>query len=70
MNAICSTPTGGTKSFRPGQKVRTSFGPGVVSAFSEIDLIVYVALSSSRRSSVYLFKPEQVEQVELEPQTS
>jgi hypothetical protein len=67
MNAICSTDTKGMKSFSPGQKVRTSFGPGVVSAFSEIDLIVYVALSNCR-SGLYLLRPEQVEQADLDPQ--
>ncbi len=69
MNAICLDHTEGPGSFSPGQKVRTSFGPGVVSAFSEIDLIVYVALST-RRSGLYLLRPEQVERLETESQGS
>ena len=69
MNAMCLVHTEGMGSFSPGQKVRTSFGPGVVSAFSEIDLIVYVALSN-RRSGLYLLRPEQVERLEAEPQNS
>jgi hypothetical protein len=63
MNAIGSTHAEEINSFSPGQKVRTSFGLGVVSAFSEIDLIVYVALSN-RPSGLYLFRPEQVERLE------
>jgi hypothetical protein len=66
MNVFCSGNTDGLKSFWPGQKVRTNFGPGVVSAFSEIDLIVYVALSN-HRSGLYLFRPEQVERLEPAP---
>jgi hypothetical protein len=69
MNAICADHTQRPGSFSPGQKVRTNFGPGVVSAFSEIDLIVYVALST-RRSGLYLLRPEQVERLEAESQSS
>ena len=46
--------------FHPGQKVNTSFGAGVVEAFSSIDSIVYVTLSN-RKSGLYLLRPEQVE---------
>ena len=63
MNAICSDHTSTMGSFTPGQKVSTSFGPGVVSAFSAIDLIVYVALSNDR-TGLYLLRPEQVERLE------
>jgi hypothetical protein len=47
------------ESFTPGQRVRTSFGPGVISAISHIDSIIYVVLSDDS-ASLYLFHPEQV----------
>ena len=46
-------------SFSPGQSVGTSFGPGIVSAVSYIDSIVYVALLSEP-SALYLLRPEQI----------
>jgi len=69
MDGVFSAHTEAMGSFSPGQKVRTSFGPGVVSAFSEIDSIVYVTLSE-RRSGLYLLRPEQVERLELESKGS
>jgi len=63
MNAICTGHTDTIGPFVPGQKVRTSFGPGVVSGFNEIDLVVYVALSSDR-NALYVLRPEQVERLE------
>ena len=50
-------------SFFPGQRVCTSFGPGIVEAFSRIDSIVYVTLAKER-AGLYLFRPEQVEPLE------
>jgi len=44
----------------PGQKVQTSFGPGIISAISYIDSIVYVTLSN-QSAGLYLLRPEQVE---------
>lgn len=63
MNAICSGHAGEVGPFTPGQKVSTSFGPGVVSGFSEIDLLVYVAISNER-NALYVLRPEQVERLE------
>ncbi len=63
MNAMCSGHADEMRTFTPGQKVSTSFGPGVVSGFSEIDLLVYVALSNER-NALYVLRPEQVERLE------
>jgi len=63
MNAICSSHADEMVPFTPGQKVSTSFGPGVVSGFSEIDLVVYVAISNDR-NTLYVLRPEQVERLE------
>lgn len=52
-------------SFKPGQRVNTSFGPGTVSAFSKIDAIVYVTLGD-KKAGLYLLRPEQVESVDGE----
>lgn len=57
-----SVPLTGTP-FLPGERVSTSFGPGVVSAYSPIDSIVYVTLSNGK-AGLYLFRPEQVEPLE------
>jgi hypothetical protein len=43
----------------PGQNVETCMGPGVVSAISLVDSIVYVALPKKPKA-LYVFKPEQV----------
>lgn len=48
------------ETFNLGQKVQTSFGPGIVSAISHIDSIIYVTLSK-KADGLYLFRPEQVE---------
>ncbi|HKP85838.1 MAG TPA: hypothetical protein VJZ26_07070 [Blastocatellia bacterium] len=48
------------EAFNLGQKVQTSFGPGIVSAISRIDSIIYVILSK-KADGLYLFRPEQVE---------
>jgi hypothetical protein len=63
MNAKGSGHADRMGPFIPGQKVSTSFGPGVVSGFSEIDLIVYVALGNDRNAT-YVLRPEQVERME------
>jgi hypothetical protein len=52
-------------SFTPGQRVRTSFGPGVVSAISYIDSILYVTLADEPEP-LYLLRPEQVEPLDCE----
>lgn len=51
------------EAYHPGQRVRTSFGPGVISAISHIDSILYVTLSE-HAASLYLFRPEQVEAID------
>jgi hypothetical protein len=56
MSALVSS----TESFTTGQKVLTGFGPGVVSAISRVDSIIYVTLSKEP-SGLYLMRPEQVE---------
>ena len=48
------------ETFNLGQKVQTSFGPGIISAISRIDSIIYVTLSK-KADGLYLFRPEQVE---------
>jgi len=48
--------------FNLGQKVRTSFGMGIISAINRIDSIIYVILPK-REASLYLFRPEQLEAV-------
>jgi hypothetical protein len=60
MSALYINQSAVIESFYPGQKVNTSFGAGVVEAFSTIDSIVYVTLSD-RRTGLYLLRPEQVE---------
>ena len=47
------------RSLIPGQNVETSLGPGIVSAISLVDSIVYVALPRKPKA-LYVFKPEQV----------
>jgi hypothetical protein len=47
------------RSLIPGQNVETCLGPGVVSAISLVDSIVYVALPKKPKA-LYLFRPEQV----------
>ncbi len=56
MSALSTT----VESFNAGQRVRTSFGMGVVSAVSHVDAIIYVTLLNAP-SALYLFRPEQVE---------
>ena len=51
--------------YSPDQRVRTSFGLGIVKAISHVDSIVYVALVNDP-ASLYLFHPEQVEAVDEE----
>ncbi|HJQ68587.1 MAG TPA: hypothetical protein VKA70_06430 [Blastocatellia bacterium] len=48
------------ESFVTGQKVLTGFGPGVVSAISRVDSIIYVTLSNEP-TGLYIMRPEQVE---------
>jgi hypothetical protein len=48
------------ESFTTGQRVLTGFGPGVVSAISRVDSIIYVTLSNEP-AGLYLMRPEQVE---------
>lgn len=48
------------ESYRPGQRVRTSFGPGIVKAISHIDSILYVTLADDP-AGLYILHPEQVE---------
>lgn len=52
-------PINDISSLTAGQIVFTSFGAGEVSAVSEIDSIVYVALRKDPRV-LYLLRPEQV----------
>jgi hypothetical protein len=56
---------------RLGESVKTALGLGVVQAISRIDSVVYVTLS--KRTGLYIFRPEQLEQVEpnqyLEPRS-
>jgi hypothetical protein len=47
----------------PGQRVKTGFGLGVISAISRIDSIIYVALSG-KPTALYLLRPEQVEPID------
>ena len=61
MSALYSS----IESFNTGQRVETSFGPGIISAISLIDSILYVTLSS-RPASLYLFRPEQVKAIHNE----
>jgi hypothetical protein len=56
MSALCST----IESFSPGQRVQTDFGPGVISAISLVDSIIYVSLTRDP-AGLYLFRPAQVE---------
>jgi len=58
MSALSSN----VEAFNLGQKVQTSFGPGIISAISRVDSIIYVILSK-RADGLYLFRPEQVEAV-------
>jgi len=54
MSALLSS----VESFVTGQKVLTGFGPGVVSAISRIDSIIYVTLSDEP-AGLYIMRPEQ-----------
>ena len=56
MSALYSS----VESFNTGQRVETSFGPGIISAISLIDSIIYVTLSN-RPAGLYLFRPEQIQ---------
>jgi hypothetical protein len=53
------------EAFSAGQRVRTGFGTGIISAVSHIDSIIYVALSREP-SALYLLRPEQVETLDSE----
>ena len=53
----------GVEAFSLGQKVKTSFGPGIINAINRIDSILYVILSKDA-TSLYIFRPEQVEAVD------
>ena len=59
MLGVCETDCT-SQVFYPGQRVQTSFGPGMVYAYSEIDSIVYVTLSGPK-TGLYLLRPDQVE---------
>jgi hypothetical protein len=59
MSNTVSTKNEEFHSFIPGQNVETCLGPGVVSAISLVDSIVYVALPKKPKA-LYVFKPEQV----------
>jgi hypothetical protein len=54
------------ESLSRGQRVWTGFGPGVISAVSQIDSIVYVTLAE-HPDGLYLFRPEQIEIGETNP---
>lgn len=56
MSALLSS----VDSFTLGQRVLTGFGPGIVSAISRIDSIIYVTLSKEP-AGLYVLRPEQVE---------
>ena len=56
MSALLSS----VDSFTLGQRVLTGFGPGIVSAISRIDSIIYVTLSKEP-AGLYIMRPEQVE---------
>ena len=63
--SLFSSTTSSVESFTPGQRVQTSFGPGVVSAISYVDAILYVTLSAEP-DPLYLLRPEQVESLEAD----
>ncbi|HEU4390644.1 MAG TPA: hypothetical protein VFV34_22765 [Blastocatellia bacterium] len=60
MNFSSTDSSTGVDSFTPGQRVLTSFGPGVVSGISHVDSIVYVAMYD-RPTSLYVLRPDQIE---------
>jgi hypothetical protein len=66
MSSFSSTTS--VESFSRGQQVQTSFGPGVVSAISYVDAILYITLSAAPEP-LYLLRPEQVEPLETDPYT-
>ena len=59
----CMSALANIELFSPGQRVQTGLGPGVISAISRIDSIIYVALSR-KPAALYLFRPEQVEPID------
>ena len=59
MSAVANN----VEAYHTGQRVQTSFGPGIISAISHIDSILYVTLSE-HTASLYLFRPEQVEAID------
>ena len=63
LMSLSSSTTTSVESFTRGQRVQTSFGPGVVSAISYVDAILYVTLSDAPEP-LYLLRPEQVELLE------
>ena len=63
--SLFSSTTTSVESFTRGQRVQTSFGPGVVSAISYVDAILYVTLSDAPEP-LYLLRPEQVESLETD----
>lgn len=65
MSALSSS----LAAFNLGQRVRTSFGTGIISAINHIDSIIYVTLSR-RAASLYLFRPEQLEAIKSADEAS
>jgi hypothetical protein len=61
--AVMPVAQSNVESYSPGQRVRTSFGPGIVKAVSHIDSILYVTLANDP-AGLYIFHPEQVEAVD------
>ena len=59
MSNSISTKNENLRSLIPGQNVDTHLGPGIVSAISLVDSLVYVALPRMPKA-LYVFKPEQV----------
>lgn len=59
MSDSISTKNDNLGSLIPGQNVETCLGPGIVSAISLVDSLVYVALPRKPKA-LYVFKPEQV----------
>jgi hypothetical protein len=59
MSNSISTKNENLRTLIPGQNVETHLGPGVISAISLVDSIVYVALPKKPKA-LYVFKPEQV----------
>ena len=65
MSSVVSGMPASIEAFTQGQRVQTSFGPGVVSAISYVDAIIYVTLSD-QPEPLYVLRPEQAEPVDSE----